>query len=46
MKYAVRMTSGGMIYIPVFIKIGSGVQKLLGGINIQTHIHTDSKVIS
>jgi hypothetical protein len=25
------MTSGGTIYIPSFIKIGSGVQKLLSG---------------
>jgi hypothetical protein len=31
MKYAVEMTSGAMIYIPSFIKIGSGIQKLIGG---------------
>jgi hypothetical protein len=31
MKYAVEMGSGAMIYIPSFIKIGSGIQKLLGG---------------
>jgi hypothetical protein len=31
MKYAVEMSSGVMIYIPSFIKIGSGVQKLMGG---------------
>jgi hypothetical protein len=42
MKYAVKMGSVAMIYIPSFIKIGSGIQKLIGGI----HRHTDSKVIS
>jgi hypothetical protein len=31
MKYAVEMGSGAMIYIPSFIKIGSGIQKLLRG---------------
>jgi hypothetical protein len=39
-KYAVEMGSGAMIYsyIPSFIKIGSGIQKLMkGGI----HRHTD-----
>jgi hypothetical protein len=25
------MSSGAMIYIPGFIKIGSGIQKLMGG---------------
>jgi hypothetical protein len=28
MKYAVEMGSGAMIYVPSFIKIGSGIQKL------------------
>jgi hypothetical protein len=28
MKYAVEMGSVAMIYIPNFIKIGSGIQKL------------------
>jgi hypothetical protein len=42
MKYTVEMGSGTMIYIPSFIKIGSGIQKLTGGI----HRHTDSMVIS
>jgi hypothetical protein len=32
MKYAVHMGSGPMICITNFINIGSGVQKLLGGI--------------
>jgi hypothetical protein len=36
MKHAVEMGSGVMIYIPSFIKIVSGVQKLIGG-NSQTH---------
>jgi hypothetical protein len=36
------MGSGAMIYIPSFIKIGSGVQMLIGGI----YTHRDSNVIS
>jgi hypothetical protein len=36
MKYAVEVGSVAMIYVPSFIKIGSGIQKLLGrGINTQ-----------
>jgi hypothetical protein len=31
MKYIVEMGSGATIYIPSFIKIGSGIQKLMGG---------------
>jgi hypothetical protein len=31
MKYAIEMGSGGKIYIPSFIKIGSGIQKLIVG---------------
>jgi hypothetical protein len=31
MKYAVEMGSGAMIYMPSFIKIGSGIQKLIIG---------------
>jgi hypothetical protein len=30
MRYAVEMGSGAMMYIPTLIKIGSGIQKLLG----------------
>jgi hypothetical protein len=40
MKYAVEMGSGAMIYIlylPSFIKIGSGIQKLMGEGVTQTH---------
>jgi hypothetical protein len=40
MKYAVVMGPGAMKYIPCFIKIGLGIQKLLGGGGI--HGHTDS----
>jgi hypothetical protein len=35
-KYADEMDSGAMIYIPRFIKTGSGIQKLLDG---DTHKH-------
>jgi hypothetical protein len=38
------MGSGAVIYVPSLIKIGSPIQKLIG--EIQTHIHTDSNVIS
>jgi hypothetical protein len=31
MTYAVEMGSVATIYIPSFIKIGSGIQKLMGG---------------
>jgi hypothetical protein len=40
---AVEMGSGAVIHVPSFMKIGSGVQKLIGG---YTDIHTDSNVIS
>jgi hypothetical protein len=36
MKYAVDMGPGAMIYVPSFIKIGSAIQKLIGG-DSQTH---------
>jgi hypothetical protein len=36
MKYAVETGSAAMIYKPHFIKIGSGIQKLIRG-NSQTH---------
>jgi hypothetical protein len=31
MRYSVKMSSGAMIYIPSFIKIGSGIKKFIGG---------------
>jgi hypothetical protein len=37
MKYAVEMGSSAVIYIPSFIKIGSGTQKLMGGGHTHTH---------
>jgi hypothetical protein len=37
MKYAVEMGSGAVIYVPSFIKIGSGIRKIIGGI----YGHTD-----
>jgi hypothetical protein len=36
MKYAAEMGSGAMIYIPNFVKIGSGIRKLIEGVS-QTH---------
>jgi hypothetical protein len=43
------MGSGDVIYVPSFIKIGSGVQKLTGGIHRHTdnytHTRADSNVI-
>jgi hypothetical protein len=35
MTYAVLMGSGAMIYLPSFIKFGSGIQKLTGGTHRQ-----------
>jgi hypothetical protein len=36
MKYTVEMGSGAMIYVPSFIKIGSGIRKLIG-VDMETH---------
>jgi hypothetical protein len=44
MKYAVDIGSGAMIYIPSSMKIGSGIQKLMGGMH--RHRDTDSMVIA
>jgi hypothetical protein len=41
MKYAVELDAGAMMYIPTFIKIGSGIQKLTGA---GIHRHTDTMV--
>jgi hypothetical protein len=43
MKYAVEMGSGAMIYISSFIKIGSGIQKLMGW-NMQTHRQHEDRI--
>jgi Uri superfamily endonuclease len=40
MKYAVEMGSCAVIYIPSFIKIGSGIQKLIR--RIHRHIDTQT----
>jgi hypothetical protein len=37
MKYAIEKSLDGMIYIPNFMKTGSGIQKLLWSIHIQKH---------
>jgi hypothetical protein len=42
MKYAVEIRSGAMIYIPNFIKIGSGIQKFMWG--ILTHTPAKNKI--
>jgi hypothetical protein len=44
MTYAVEMGSGPMMYIPSFINIGSGIQKLIRGIH--RNAETGSMVIS
>jgi hypothetical protein len=36
MKYAVEIGSGAMIYVPSFMKNGSGIEKLIGW-DSQTH---------
>jgi hypothetical protein len=38
------MGSGGMIYIPSFIKIDSGVQRLLGAAGMNTSRHADIQI--
>jgi hypothetical protein len=37
MKYVIEMNSGATICIPSFIKIVSGIQKLMDGGDTQTH---------
>jgi hypothetical protein len=43
MKYEVEMGSGAMIYIPSFIKIGSGIQKLIAR-DSQTHRQHEDRI--
>jgi hypothetical protein len=40
MKYAAEMGSGALVYIPRFIKISPGIQKLIGRMDSQTHRYT------
>jgi hypothetical protein len=40
MKHAGEMGSGTMIYIPNFVTIGSGIQKLIEGIHRHADIET------
>jgi hypothetical protein len=42
MNNAVQIGSGAMMYIPSFVKIGSGIQKSMLGI----HRHTDRKELA
>jgi hypothetical protein len=42
MKNAVEMGSGAMMYVPSFIRIGSGIKKLIKWI----HRHTDRNEIA
>jgi hypothetical protein len=44
MKYAVEMGSGLMIYIPSFIEICSGIQKLIGGIHSHRDLQTGRRL--
>jgi hypothetical protein len=37
MRYSVDIDSGVMMYIPSFIRIGSGIVKLMGGTHTNTH---------
>jgi hypothetical protein len=39
----VEMVSGAVIYVPSFIKIGSGVQRLIRGGCTDTHTHTEQR---
>jgi hypothetical protein len=41
MKYTVEMGSGAIIYIPSFIKIGLGIQKLIRGLHNHHRQHFD-----
>jgi hypothetical protein len=43
MKYTIEMGPDAMVYIPISIKIGSGIQTLMVG---RIHRHTESMVIA
>jgi hypothetical protein len=38
-NYTVEMELGAMMYTPSYIKVGSGIQNLIGRIDIQTQTH-------
>jgi hypothetical protein len=42
MKFTAEMALGGMIHIPSFTEIGSGVQKLFGREGCYTYKHTQT----
>jgi hypothetical protein len=44
MKYAVKMGSFATIYIPSFIKTGSGIRKLIAVIYMQTRRQQDGLI--
>jgi hypothetical protein len=44
MKYAVEMDRGAVVYIPYFIKIGSGIQKLIGGGSVLTDTQDGARI--
>jgi hypothetical protein len=46
MKYAVEMGSCIIIYIPSFIKIGSGIQKLTGVIFAEAGMYLQSRCLA
>jgi hypothetical protein len=44
MKYATEIASGDMIFIPSFMKINSGIQKLLREVHIYTQKNSPTHV--
>jgi hypothetical protein len=43
-KYAFEMESGAMMYIPKFVKISSGIQKLIGEGDLQKRREHDDLI--
>jgi hypothetical protein len=50
MMHIIEMSSDALKYVPNSIKIGLAIQKLIGGIHLHPHrhtnTHTDNNVIS
>jgi hypothetical protein len=46
MKYAIENGSGAMIYIPSFINIGPGIQKLIRGIHRHEGWHKPARHVA